>query len=99
MGGDTTSEVFLYYKEQTIRAFLIAREYFPLFFEHAKLSEMAGLKCFFKDSVFNFEKRFLLEMNDLKCAGKIDKITMNALNNHRTIIYDKIQYIQNKIAH
>lgn len=99
MGGSTDSEGFMFYKEQTIRAFLIARKYFPLFFEHAQLSEMAGLKCFMKDSLLNFRNRFFLEDSELECARKIDGITMNALDNHRTIIYDKIQYIQNRILH
>ena len=97
MGGTVESDGFVYYKEQTIRAFLIARKYFPLFFEHAKISEMSGLGCFLKDSIPNFKNRFFMESNELECAWKIDEMTMNALNNHRTILYDKIQFIQNKI--
>ena len=97
MGGSVESDGFLYYKEQTIRAFLIARKYFPLLFEHARISEMSGLKCFMENSIANFRNRFLMESDELACAQTIDRITMNALNNHRTIIYDKIQFIQNHI--
>lgn len=97
MGGSVESDGFLYYKEQTIRAFLIARKYFPLLFAHARISESSGLRCFTGTSIENFEKRFFMGSDEISCAQTIDKITMNALDNHRTIIYDKIQFIQNQI--
>jgi phosphatidylinositol 4-kinase len=99
MGGNTDSDAFIDYKEQTIRSFLIAKKYFPLFFEEVRLAEIAGLRCFNKNSLKNFEDRFMLNKNSFKSALKMNKIIEYALNNHRTILYDQIQYIQNKIAH
>lgn len=97
MGGTVDSEAFLAYKEQNIRAMLIARKYFPLLFEQARLSEKSGLLCFRKDSIANFRNRFMPGLSELEVARKVEEITMNALNNHRTIIYDLIQAIQNDI--
>jgi hypothetical protein len=87
----------LAYKEQNIRALLIARKYFPLFFEQVRLSEKSGLKCFMKDSIENFRKRFLYGLSELEVAERVERITMNALDNHRTILYDLMQAIQNDI--
>jgi hypothetical protein len=97
MGGSKDSEAFLAYKEQTIRSLLIARKYAPLFLEHARLSEKAGLKCFMKNSIENFRQRFFPGLNELDVAERVEAITMNALDNHRTILYDIIQAIQNDI--
>jgi|JI6StandDraft_1071083.scaffolds.fasta_scaffold400373_2 hypothetical protein len=97
MGGRKDSEAFIAYKEQTIRALLIARKYFPLFFDHARLSEKAGLKCFMENSIPNFKQRFMTDITELEVARRVEDITMNALDNVRTILYDIIQAIQNDI--
>ncbi len=99
MGGTIEADAFIDYKEQTIRSFLIAKKYFPMFFEEIRIAELSGLRCFNKNSLNNFETRFMLEKDDFKSAVKMNKIINYALDNHRTILYDQIQYIQNKIAH
>lgn len=93
------SDSFISYKENTVKAFLITRRNFKNIIEIIKLSEKSGLKCFNQFSIENFYKRFFFDKTEYECALEIYKIIDNAYNNHRTIIYDKIQYIQNKIVH
>lgn len=68
MGGDKNSEGFLLYKEQTIKGGLIAKKYFDALFEPIVLSSHSGLLCFLKNSLENFENRFLKKYNDFKTA-------------------------------
>ncbi len=99
MGGHINSDPFLFYREQTIKAWLISRHYFDNLFEMIRLSELSGLVCFREGSMQRFKKRFLLDRDTFAAAKKIDHLIDHSLDNFRTIIYDKIQYIQNKILH
>lgn len=99
MGGRIESDAFTYYKEQTIKAGLISKMYFDYFYDIVRLNEYSGLCCFRDDSLVKFENRFLLDKDSFTAAKALDKIIYDAHNNLRTIIYDKIQYIQNKILH
>lgn len=99
MGGTKDSDAFIYYREQTIKAGLISKEYFDYFYDIVRLNEYSGLSCFTDDSLIKFEKRFLLDKTPFTAARAIDRIIHDSKNNLRTIIYDKIQYIQNKIMH
>lgn len=99
MGGTKDSDAFIYYREQTIKAALISKINFDYFHDIVRLNMYAGLSCFNDNSLENFERRFLLDKDPFAAAKTIDKIIDDAYNNLRTIIYDKIQYIQNRIMH
>ena len=99
MGGDIDSDAFKFYREQTIKGGLLARHYAENLFDIVRISELSGLRCFRKNSVQKFQKRFLTQKNEFAAAVKIDQMINFANNNLRTRIYDVIQYLQQKILH
>lgn len=44
-----------------------------------------------------FKQRFMPDKNDFEAAKEMNKIIEYAEKNLRTILYDEIQYLQNKI--
>ena len=100
MGRTPNSDAFMYYREQTIKAGLISKDCYDSVFDIVRLNEASGLFCFLNDQgVTNFQQRFLTELDAFKTAAKVNKMIDGAYDNLRTIIYDKIQYLQNKIMH
>lgn len=97
MGGSNKTEEFNYYKDLTIKAFLSIRKYEEHIINMVKLMEKSGMKCFLPNSIEDLRKRFRLNENDLTAAKFMNNTIFDANDKLTTILYDKIQSIQNGI--
>ena len=59
----------------------------------------SGFPCFKVKSMKELEKRFKLNLSSYEAARYMRDLIYDADNKLTTVIYDQIQFIQNKIAY
>ena len=75
------------------------REHYDEFKNLVKLMYYSGFPCFKIVSLQKFEERFKLDLTTLESALYMRSLIARAHDKWTTNIYDKIQFMQNKIAY
>ncbi|XP_063676281.1 phosphatidylinositol 4-kinase alpha-like isoform X6 [Bolinopsis microptera] len=98
MGG-SESAPFKRFSELVVRGFLAVRPYCEAICTLVSLMMGTNLPCFRDDALRKLRNRFQPHFSDRDAANHAKKMIRDNLLNKRTVIYDKIQYYQNEIAH
>ena len=94
MGGSPTSEHFIWFMEQGVRAFLAAREYRSSIIALVELMIDTQLPCFTPKTIANLEGRFSVGKSVAAAAKDMSAVMLEALQLvswYTTLYYDKFQ--------
>lgn len=97
MGG-FRSEAFNFFVTRVVQGFLAVRRYSEEFVNLTELMHYSGFPCFKPPSLTNLEWRFRKDLDDFQAAIYMKGLIEHARTTWTTVIYDLVQYKQNKIV-
>jgi len=100
MGGKPNAEHFVYFMEQSVKAFLAARQYMDSIITMVEMMIDTKLPCFKEQTLTNLRNRFSPDTSETEAAKFMTKVMAEAFSTSSslfTYFYDVFQYYDNGI--
>ncbi|EFA85243.1 phosphatidylinositol 4-kinase [Heterostelium album PN500] len=100
MGGKPNAEQFTWFMEQSVRAFLAARQHMETILTLVELMLDTKLPCFKEQTLLHLKQRFCPGKSDTYAAKYMSKVVVDSfsrLSTFSTYFYDVFQYYDNGI--
>ncbi|EGC30157.1 hypothetical protein DICPUDRAFT_158137 [Dictyostelium purpureum] len=100
MGGKPNAEQFVWFMEQSVRAFLAARQHMDSIITLVELMLDTKLPCFKDQTIHNLRQRFCPNKSETYAAKFMSKIVLDSfstISTFSTYFYDVFQYYDNGI--
>eukprot|EP01133_Synstelium_polycarpum_P009767 gene9767-11405_t len=100
MGGKPNAEQFTWFMEQSVRAFLAARQHMDSIMTLVELMLDTKLPCFREHTLLNLKNRFCPHKSDNYAAKFMTKVVLDSfstVSTFSTYFYDVFQYYDNGI--
>ncbi|RKF61422.1 Phosphatidylinositol 4-kinase STT4 [Erysiphe neolycopersici] len=97
MGGSTDHQIFKWFEELSIKAFLASRQYTQQLSQIVLLMIDSGLPCFKLETIKNFKERFVLEKTERDAAEFMKGLIKASYKSYSTGVYDQFQLLTNGI--
>ncbi|POS86984.1 hypothetical protein EPUL_000981 [Erysiphe pulchra] len=97
MGGSTDHQIFKWFEELSIKAFLASRQYTQQLSQIVLLMMDSGLPCFKLETIKNFKERFVLEKTERDAAEFMKGLIKASYKSYSTGVYDQFQLLTNGI--
>ncbi|RKF82099.1 Phosphatidylinositol 4-kinase STT4 [Golovinomyces cichoracearum] len=97
MGGSIDHQIFKWFEELCIKAFLASRQYMEPLSQLVLLMLDSGLPCFKPETIKNFKDRFVLDKTERDAADYMKGLIKASYKSYSTSVYDQFQLLTNGI--